>query len=127
MRRPGWRARLADAVDLETLRKRWSGTAERWFPLALAALLFAVLYGLAMLRQHKPIGGYDIAYFRQAAWLVGHGKPPFVTLRGIHLLGKAPDAAEGVTAFLEKRQARFPMQVSTDLPDLGPRWPEPPD
>jgi hypothetical protein len=46
--------------------------------------------------------------------------------RGIYLLGRAPDVVEGVTAFLEKRPPRFPMRVGTDLPDLGPRWPEPP-
>jgi enoyl-CoA hydratase/carnithine racemase len=46
--------------------------------------------------------------------------------KGIYLLGQGPDVAEGVTAFLEKRQARFPMRVSADLPDLGPRWPERP-
>jgi enoyl-CoA hydratase/carnithine racemase len=38
-------------------------------------------------------------------------------------LGKAPDAAEGVTAFLEKRGADFPMTVSRDLPAELPVWP----
>jgi enoyl-CoA hydratase/carnithine racemase len=38
-------------------------------------------------------------------------------------LGKAPDAAEGVTAFLEKRAAEFPMAVSRDLPAGLPDWP----
>jgi enoyl-CoA hydratase/carnithine racemase len=33
-------------------------------------------------------------------------------------LGAAPDAAEGVTSFLEKRPARFPMSVARDLPGL---------
>jgi enoyl-CoA hydratase/carnithine racemase len=40
-------------------------------------------------------------------------------------LGAAPDAAEGVTAFLEKRPARFPMKVSQDLPAELPIWPHP--
>ncbi|MEV4896058.1 crotonase/enoyl-CoA hydratase family protein [Nonomuraea sp. NPDC055795] len=38
-------------------------------------------------------------------------------------LGGAPDAVEGVTAFLEKRPAAFPMKVSTDLPEGLPDWP----
>ncbi|WP_433327863.1 enoyl-CoA hydratase-related protein [Spirillospora sp. CA-294931] len=38
-------------------------------------------------------------------------------------LGAAPDADEGVTSFLEKRPAKFPMRVSSDLPDEVPDWP----
>ena len=37
--------------------------------------------------------------------------------------GEAPDAAEGVMAFLEKRAAEFPMTVSRDLPADVPHWP----
>ncbi len=32
---------------------------------------------------------------------------------------QSPDAREGIRAFLEKRPARWSMQPSTDLPDLG--------
>ncbi|MGW2153639.1 enoyl-CoA hydratase-related protein [Nonomuraea sp. NPDC001699] len=41
-------------------------------------------------------------------------------------LGGAADTVEGVTAFLEKRQADFPMKVSTDLPPGIPSWPDNP-
>uniref|UniRef100_UPI00325C97E6 enoyl-CoA hydratase-related protein n=1 Tax=Nonomuraea sp. B12E4 TaxID=3153564 RepID=UPI00325C97E6 len=41
-------------------------------------------------------------------------------------LGGAPDTVEGVTAFLEKRQAEFPMKVSADLPPGVPSWPDSP-
>ncbi|MEV0383768.1 enoyl-CoA hydratase-related protein [Nonomuraea sp. NPDC050643] len=41
-------------------------------------------------------------------------------------LGGAPDTAEGVTAFLEKRRADFPMRVSEDLPPGVPSWPDNP-
>ncbi|RVX42906.1 enoyl-CoA hydratase/carnithine racemase [Nonomuraea polychroma] len=41
-------------------------------------------------------------------------------------LGGAPDTVEGVTAFLEKRKADFPMKVSKDLPPGMPFWPENP-
>jgi enoyl-CoA hydratase/carnithine racemase len=36
------------------------------------------------------------------------------------LRGAAADAAEGVTSFLEKRPARFPMKVSSDMPSHFP-------
>ncbi len=38
-------------------------------------------------------------------------------------LGGAADAVEGVTAFLEKRDAEFPMRVGKDLPPEVPDWP----
>ncbi|MER6510060.1 MULTISPECIES: enoyl-CoA hydratase-related protein [unclassified Nonomuraea] len=41
-------------------------------------------------------------------------------------LGGAADTVEGVTAFLEKRPADFPMKVSTDLPPGVPTWPDNP-
>jgi enoyl-CoA hydratase/carnithine racemase len=71
-----------------------------------------------------------VATSRQLMWrMLGAGTPweaHRLDSRGIYLLGRAPDVAEGVTAFLEKREPSFPMRVSTDLPDLGPRWPESP-
>ncbi|MEV1175554.1 crotonase/enoyl-CoA hydratase family protein [Nonomuraea sp. NPDC049784] len=41
-------------------------------------------------------------------------------------LGGAADTVEGVTAFLEKRQADFPMKVSKDMPPGVPSWPDNP-
>ncbi|WP_026401363.1 crotonase/enoyl-CoA hydratase family protein [Actinomadura rifamycini] len=38
-------------------------------------------------------------------------------------LGGAGDAAEGVTSFLEKRPAEFPLKVTRDLPPEVPDWP----
>jgi enoyl-CoA hydratase/carnithine racemase len=72
-----------------------------------------------------------VAASRQLMWRMLGADSPWEAHRldskGVHLLGQAPDVAEGVTAFLEKRPPHFPMRVSTGLPDLGPRWPEPPD
>jgi len=42
--------------------------------------------------------------------------------RGIAVRGPSADAVEGVTSFLEKRPARFPMRVSDGLPDIFPEW-----
>jgi enoyl-CoA hydratase/carnithine racemase len=68
-----------------------------------------------------------VAAIRRLMWS-GLGAPsPWDAHRADSLLmrtlGAAPDAAEGVTAFLEKRSADFPMKVSRDLPAEVPIWP----
>lgn len=61
--------------------------ADRAIPWAWAAALFAVVWGLAMARHHTLLGSYDLGYFDQAGWLISRGRTPFVTVRGLHLLG----------------------------------------
>ncbi len=41
----------------------------------------------------------------------------------MYAVGTTADVAEGVTAFLEKRPAKFPLRVSADLPAAVPDWP----
>ncbi|HEY3951060.1 crotonase/enoyl-CoA hydratase family protein [Phenylobacterium sp.] len=45
--------------------------------------------------------------------------------RAIRARGASADAQEGISAFLEKRDAKFPDRVSADVPDVWPQW-EPP-
>lgn len=56
-------------------------------PAAATSVLFISLYGIAMMRYYSLETGYDLAYFRQAAWLIAHGRPAFITSRGLYLLG----------------------------------------
>jgi enoyl-CoA hydratase/carnithine racemase len=44
--------------------------------------------------------------------------------KSIFFMGQSADAAEGVTSFLEKREARYPMTVPKDMPDFFPWWEE---
>jgi enoyl-CoA hydratase/carnithine racemase len=44
--------------------------------------------------------------------------------KSIYWMGQSADAAEGVTSFLEKREANYPMTVPKDLPDYFPWWEE---
>jgi enoyl-CoA hydratase/carnithine racemase len=71
----------------------------------------------------------SIALIRQMMWRgLGMTDPMQahrVDSRGILSRGRSADVAEGVTAFLEKRPARFPGKVSTDMPDYFPWWEEP--
>ena len=46
-----------------------------------------------------------------------------VDSKAIFERGRSADAIEGVTAFLQKRAAAFPMKVSTDMPPFYPWWP----
>ncbi|WP_176593669.1 crotonase/enoyl-CoA hydratase family protein [Sphingobium sp. EM0848] len=71
----------------------------------------------------------SVALIRQMVWRgLGMSHPMEahrIDSRGILSRGRSGDVAEGVTAFLEKRPARFPDRVSSDMPDYFPWWEEP--
>ncbi|MBF6168888.1 crotonase/enoyl-CoA hydratase family protein [Streptomyces gardneri] len=64
----------------------------------------------------------SVALSRQMLWRNLGAEHPMIAhrveSRGIHHRGASADAREGVTAFLEKRPARFPDSVDRDLPDI---------
>jgi enoyl-CoA hydratase/carnithine racemase len=45
-----------------------------------------------------------------------------VDSKAIFERGRSADAIEGVTAFLQKRPAKFPMKASSDMPPFYPWW-----
>jgi enoyl-CoA hydratase/carnithine racemase len=71
----------------------------------------------------------SVALTRQMLWRsLCHSHPMEahrVESRALHARGKAGDAAEGITSFLEKRAARYPDKVSSAMPDFRPWWDEP--
>jgi enoyl-CoA hydratase/carnithine racemase len=68
----------------------------------------------------------SVSLSRQMLWRMLTADHPMeahrVDSRGIQSRGKSADAREGVTSFLEKRQADYPDRVSGDLPDIFPGW-----
>jgi len=71
----------------------------------------------------------SVALTRQMLWrLLGADHPMEahrVDSRAIASRGRSDDAREGVTAFLEKRPAQFPVKVSEGLPPVFPEWEQP--
>ncbi len=71
----------------------------------------------------------SVALARQMMWRMLGAQHPLVAhradSRGMLARGQSADAAEGITAFLEKRPAHFPDRVSDGLPDIFPGWQEP--
>jgi enoyl-CoA hydratase/carnithine racemase len=63
---------------------------------------------------------------RQLLWKMLGADHPMeahkIDSRCIHYMGASADVREGVSSFLEKRPARFPMKPSADLPDFYPWW-----
>ena len=71
----------------------------------------------------------SIALTRQLMWrMLGAAHPMEAhraDSRAIQFRGRAEDAREGVSSFLEKRPPNYPNHVSTDLPDIWPNWTPP--
>ncbi len=71
----------------------------------------------------------SVALARQLMWRMLGAAHPLLAhradSRGMVARGQSADAVEGITAFLEKRPARFPDRVSDGLPDVMPGWSAP--
>jgi enoyl-CoA hydratase/carnithine racemase len=91
-----------------------------------AGELLAAAYALAR-EIADNTSAVSVAAIRRLMWSGLSASSPWEAHRAdsalMHVLGAAPDAAEGVTAFLEKRPAGFPMTVGKDLPASVPPWP----
>jgi enoyl-CoA hydratase/carnithine racemase len=70
----------------------------------------------------------SVALTRQLLWRGLNMTDPMdahkLDSRAILSRGASRDAAEGISAFLEKRSAVFPDKVSVDMPDYFPWWDE---
>lgn len=71
----------------------------------------------------------SVTLIRQMMWRMLGADHPMeahkIESRGVLATGRGPDAAEGVTSFLEKRPANYQSKISTDLPSYFPWWDEP--
>jgi enoyl-CoA hydratase/carnithine racemase len=91
------------------------------------ALVDAAIAHVRQMTDHSaPV---SVALARQMVWQgLGAAHPMEVhriDSRALQERGKSADAREGIEAFLEKREAKFPMRVSEDMPDFFPWRPEP--
>jgi len=68
----------------------------------------------------------SVALARQMLWKLLGADHPREAHRleslGMYWTGRSADAREGVTAFVEKRPARFPLRPSADMPPFYPWW-----
>lgn len=68
----------------------------------------------------------SVTLIRQMMWRMLGADHPMeahkIDSRGVYHTGRSADAREGVESFLEKRPAKFPGKVSSDLPDYYPWW-----
>jgi enoyl-CoA hydratase/carnithine racemase len=71
-------------------------------------------------------GAVSVALARQLLWRMLGADHPMEAHRldskSMDWTGRSADAREGVTAFLEKRPARFTLRPSVDMPPFYPWW-----
>jgi enoyl-CoA hydratase/carnithine racemase len=71
----------------------------------------------------------SVAITRQLLWRMAGAEHPMIAhradSRGIQARGASADTREGVESFLQKRPAKYPNKVSTDLPDVWGAWSAP--
>ncbi len=69
---------------MASLLNHWS----RLFVL-LTCLMFVLYFLWLQIRRYEQLGAYafDLGIFQQAVWLMAHGEAPFVTVRGMNILG----------------------------------------
>jgi enoyl-CoA hydratase/carnithine racemase len=69
----------------------------------------------------------SVALTRQMLWKMLAADHPMeahrIDSKAVYWMGRSPDAHEGVSAFLEKRAAKFALKPSA-MPDFYPWWPE---
>ncbi|MWB78208.1 enoyl-CoA hydratase [Pseudooceanicola sp. 216_PA32_1] len=87
----------------------------------------ALDYARDLAAQTAPV---SVALTRQMLWKMAGAAHPMeahkLDSRGVYARGRMADAREGVSSFLEKRDAAFTDRVSADMPDYYPWWDEPP-
>ena len=97
-------------------------------PLASPEGLLAMAEDLAA-EISSSTSAVSVALSRQLLWRMLTADHPMqahrADSRGIVGMGQSPDAMEGIASFLAKRDPRFTMKVSSDLPDIFPEWEEP--
>jgi len=79
-----------------------------------------------IVRDAAPV---SVALSRMMLWRMLGASHPMeahrIDSRAVNATGRSPDAREGITAFFEKREPRWSMRPSTDMPDFVPWWDEP--
>lgn len=95
------------------------GTLDRWFPWVFAVVLFAGNFSVSWLRYHTLRAGFDVAYFKQAVWMISEGRDPFLSVRGVHLLADHAYYLLYPIAFLSRLIPTVPLLLGLQAAGLA--------